>query len=68
MDGCNSNLIEAGQFSGGRHPSPVSILETSFSTESCDSSVSTDSNSVEGTSISFIMLTDSVVLSHAFVQ
>ncbi|KAF5464724.1 hypothetical protein F2P56_014778 [Juglans regia] len=48
MDGCNSNLIEAGQFSGGRHPSPVSILEPSFSTESCDSSVSTDSNSVEG--------------------
>lgn len=48
MDGCSSNHIEAGPLVGCRHPSPVSVLEPSFSTESCDSSNSTDSNSLEG--------------------
>lgn len=51
MDGYSSNRIEAGPFVGGRHPSPVSILEPSFSNESCTSSVGTDSNSVEGSKL-----------------
>ncbi|XP_016902293.2 uncharacterized protein LOC103497806 [Cucumis melo] len=41
----NSNDPDAGQSLKVRHPSPVSILEHSFSSESCDSS---DSNSREG--------------------
>lgn len=41
----NSNDPGAGQSLKVRHPSPVSILEHSFSSESCDSS---DSNSREG--------------------
>lgn len=48
MDECSSNHIEAGLLPNGRHPSPISILEPSFSTETCDSSVTTDSNSTEG--------------------
>ncbi|XVF62501.1 hypothetical protein PTKIN_Ptkin09bG0013100 [Pterospermum kingtungense] len=42
MDECNSSHLDA------RQPSPVSILEPSFSTESCNSSDSTDSLSIEG--------------------
>ncbi|KAK9287681.1 hypothetical protein L1049_016119 [Liquidambar formosana] len=48
MDQCSSNHIEAKQLLDCRHPSPVSILEPSFSTESCNSSDSMDSNSTEG--------------------
>ncbi|XWS08521.1 hypothetical protein CRYUN_Cryun40dG0009700 [Craigia yunnanensis] len=42
MDECSSSHVDA------RQPSPVSILEPSFSTESCNSSDSTDSFSTEG--------------------
>ncbi|XWS53548.1 hypothetical protein CRYUN_Cryun10bG0010700 [Craigia yunnanensis] len=42
MDECSSGHLDAWQ------PSPVSILEPSFSTESCNSSDSTDSFSIEG--------------------
>lgn len=48
VDEYSSCHIEAGQMLSGRHPSPVSILEPTFSNESYDSSVSTDSNSTEG--------------------
>ncbi|KAE8711901.1 protein FAR1-RELATED SEQUENCE 11-like [Hibiscus syriacus] len=42
VDECSSRSLDAWQ------PSPVSILEPSFSTESCNSSDSTDSFSIEG--------------------
>ncbi|TYH01760.1 hypothetical protein ES288_A09G085300v1 [Gossypium darwinii] len=42
MDECSSSHLDA------RQPSPVSILETSFSTESCNSSDSMDSYSIDG--------------------
>ncbi|XP_022722456.1 uncharacterized protein LOC111279709 [Durio zibethinus] len=42
MDECSSSHLDA------RQPSPVSILEPSFSTESCNSSDSTDGFSIEG--------------------
>ncbi|XVF28242.1 hypothetical protein REPUB_Repub15cG0012600 [Reevesia pubescens] len=42
MEECSSGYLDA------RQPSPVSILEPSFSTESCNSSDSTDSFSIEG--------------------
>ncbi|XP_039026113.1 uncharacterized protein LOC120159603 [Hibiscus syriacus] len=42
MDECSSSTLDA------RQPSPVSILEPSFSTESCNSSDSTDSFSIDG--------------------
>ena len=42
MDECSSSQLDA------RQPSPVSILEPSFSTESCNSSDSTNSFSIEG--------------------
>ncbi|XVF66155.1 hypothetical protein PTKIN_Ptkin10aG0012500 [Pterospermum kingtungense] len=42
MDECSSSHLDA------RQPSPVSILEPSFSTESCNSSDSIDSFSIEG--------------------
>ena len=50
MDECcsSSSNIEARNLLDCRHPSPVSILEASFSTESCNSSDCTESNSIEG--------------------
>ncbi|XP_068327799.1 uncharacterized protein [Pyrus communis] len=45
-DEYSSSPIEAGQVHC-RHPSPVSVLESSFSNESYDSSITTDSNSTE---------------------
>ncbi|KAG8483268.1 hypothetical protein CXB51_022343 [Gossypium anomalum] len=42
MDECSSSHLDA------RQPSPVSTLETSFSTESCNSSDSMDSYSIDG--------------------
>ncbi|XP_038991923.1 uncharacterized protein LOC120115225 [Hibiscus syriacus] len=42
MDECSSSPLDA------RQPSPVSILEPSFSTESCNSLDSTDSFSIDG--------------------
>ncbi|KAJ7980330.1 DUF4378 domain protein [Quillaja saponaria] len=50
MNKCKSNNIEA-QLYSCRHPSPNSILEPSFSAESYDSSVSTDSISTEGSKL-----------------
>lgn len=44
MNECNISHLDA------RQPSPVSILEPPFSTESCNSLDSTDSFSVEGKS------------------
>ncbi|XP_075653177.1 uncharacterized protein LOC142623621 isoform X2 [Castanea sativa] len=61
MDGCSSNHIEAGPLVGCRHPSPVSVLEPSFSTESCDSSISTDSNSLEGSKLFSSVLAQEVI-------
>ncbi|VVA24638.1 PREDICTED: DUF4378 [Prunus dulcis] len=46
-DEYSSSHGEAGLLLSGRHPSPVSVLEPSFSNESYDSSISTDSNSTE---------------------
>lgn len=49
MDDCSSSSIaEARNLLDRRHPSPVSILEPFFSTESCNSSDSSGSNSLEG--------------------
>lgn len=36
------------QLFNGRQPSPISVLEPSFSIESCESSMSTDVTSTEG--------------------
>ncbi|PON62003.1 GPI-anchored adhesin-like protein [Parasponia andersonii] len=47
----SSTHLEARKLHNGRHPSPVSILEPSFSNESCDSSITTDSNSTEGSKL-----------------
>ncbi|XP_050373208.1 uncharacterized protein LOC126790884 [Argentina anserina] len=47
VDSYSSSHIESGRMLSCRHPSPVSILEPSFSYESYDSSVSSDSNSTE---------------------
>ncbi|KAL5541914.1 hypothetical protein UlMin_009624 [Ulmus minor] len=51
MEECSSSNIEDGKMRSCRHPSPVSILEPSFSNESYDSSISTDSNSTEGSKL-----------------
>ncbi|KAI4344816.1 hypothetical protein L6164_012004 [Bauhinia variegata] len=51
MEECTSNHIES-QLFNCRHPSPISVLEPSFSTESFESSVSTDAtNSTEGSKL-----------------
>lgn len=63
MDECSSNHTDAGPLPNCRHPSPISILEPSFSTESCDSSVTTDSYSMEGKSSISFMISDLIVLS-----
>ncbi|KAJ0093196.1 hypothetical protein Patl1_24939 [Pistacia atlantica] len=47
MDEC-SNHIDGKQLLDCRHPSPVSILEPSFSAESCNSSDTADSTITEG--------------------
>ncbi|KAM6565884.1 hypothetical protein CsatA_025012 [Cannabis sativa] len=55
MDDYRSNNLEpGGKLQNGRHSSPVtpvSILESSFSNESCNSSITTDSNSTEGSKL-----------------
>lgn len=48
MDECGTNHYDSKQLLDCQHPSPVSILEPSFSTESCNSSDSVDSSSTEG--------------------
>ncbi|THG15892.1 hypothetical protein TEA_022378 [Camellia sinensis var. sinensis] len=48
MDDCSSYDTEARKLLPCRHPSPISVLEHSFFTESCNSSDSADSNSIEG--------------------
>lgn len=48
MDECSSNSLDIGKMRDYRHPSPVSILEPSFSTESCNSSDSAEGSSTEG--------------------
>ncbi|KAJ4722064.1 DUF4378 domain protein [Melia azedarach] len=48
MDECSMNHLDVKKLLDCRHPSPVSILEASFSTESCNSSDSVDSSSTEG--------------------
>ncbi|KAK8486393.1 hypothetical protein V6N13_135958 [Hibiscus sabdariffa] len=55
MDECNSNHLNE------RQPSPVSILEPSFSTESCNSSDSTDSCSIDGSNRCSTVQTPEVV-------
>lgn len=55
MDECSSNRLDARQLLDHRQPSPVSILETCFSTESCNSSDSTDSITTGGKSRAFFM-------------
>lgn len=55
IEDCGSSTqLEAGKLHFGRYPSPMSILEPSFLNESCDSSVSTDSNCTEGTGNNFL--------------
>lgn len=44
MDESSTSQFEGGKLRNCRHPSPVSILEPSFSNESCDSSLTTESN------------------------
>ncbi|KAL7220765.1 hypothetical protein ACSBR2_013620 [Camellia fascicularis] len=48
MDECRSDDTETITLLQCRHPSPISVLEPSFQTESCYSSESADSNSIEG--------------------
>ncbi|KAK8498039.1 hypothetical protein V6N13_009067 [Hibiscus sabdariffa] len=55
MDECNCNHLNE------RQPSPVSILEPSFSTESCNSSDSTDSFSIDGSNRCSTVQTPEVV-------
>lgn len=52
MDECSMNHLDVKKLLDCRHPSPVSILEASFSTESCNSSDSVDSSSTEGNIVS----------------
>ncbi|XP_004296254.1 PREDICTED: uncharacterized protein LOC101292106 [Fragaria vesca subsp. vesca] len=51
VDEYSSSHIDSGQMLSCRHPSPVSILEPSFSYESYDSSVGSDSNSTEASKL-----------------
>ncbi|XP_048321868.2 uncharacterized protein LOC107433199 [Ziziphus jujuba] len=51
LDEYSNGHFEAVKLDSCRHPSPVSILEPSLSNESYDSSVSTDSNSTEGSKL-----------------
>ncbi|TXG71634.1 hypothetical protein EZV62_000213 [Acer yangbiense] len=51
MEECSSNHHDSRQFLDCRNPSPVSVLETSFSTESCNSSDSADFSSTEGSKL-----------------
>ncbi|KAK1591176.1 hypothetical protein Q3G72_003422 [Acer saccharum] len=51
MEDCSSNHHDSRQFLDCRNPSPVSVLETSFSTESCNSSDSADFSSTEGSKL-----------------
>ncbi|XP_061993185.1 uncharacterized protein LOC133711035 [Rosa rugosa] len=51
VDEYSSSHIESGKTLSCRHPSPVSILEPTFSNESYDSSVSSDSNSTEASKL-----------------
>ena len=57
MDECSGSHLNA------RQTSPVSILEPSFSTESCNSSDSTDSFIIEGkaSGLSFMFVIKSVL-------
>lgn len=48
MDECGSNDTEARKLFHYRHPSPISVLEPYFPSESCNSSDSADSNSTQG--------------------
>ncbi|XP_059646973.1 uncharacterized protein LOC132293478 [Cornus florida] len=48
MDECSSNYAESRKLLDYRHPSPISVLEPSSLSESCNSTDSTDSNSTEG--------------------
>lgn len=50
----SSNHLDGKQLLDGRHPSPVSILEPSFSTESCNSSDTADSSITEGKTVSLM--------------
>ncbi|KAL5782191.1 hypothetical protein ACOSP7_007220 [Xanthoceras sorbifolium] len=51
MEECSSNHLDSRQFLDCRNPSPVSVLEPSFSTESCNSSDSADCSSSEGSKL-----------------
>ncbi|KAK3008547.1 hypothetical protein RJ639_013392 [Escallonia herrerae] len=48
LNECGSNESEARKLLDCRYPSPISVLEPSFFTESCNSSDTIDSNSTEG--------------------
>ncbi|KAA8527400.1 hypothetical protein F0562_034885 [Nyssa sinensis] len=48
MDEHSSNDAEAKKLLDCRHPSPISVLDPSFLSESCNSSDSADTNSTEG--------------------
>ncbi|XP_044485044.1 uncharacterized protein LOC123210635 isoform X2 [Mangifera indica] len=48
MDECSSSHLDGKQLLDCQHPSPVSILKPSFSTESCNSSDTADSSITEG--------------------
>nr|XP_029146144.1 uncharacterized protein LOC112723137 isoform X1 [Arachis hypogaea]XP_029146145.1 uncharacterized protein LOC112723137 isoform X1 [Arachis hypogaea]XP_029146146.1 uncharacterized protein LOC112723137 isoform X1 [Arachis hypogaea]XP_029146147.1 uncharacterized protein LOC112723137 isoform X1 [Arachis hypogaea] len=51
MEECKSNLVEPQSFNC-RLPSPISVLEPSFSAETFESSFSTDATSTEGSKLS----------------
>lgn len=51
MNECSSNDTEARKLFHYRHPSPISVLEPSFPSESSNSSDSADSNNTEGKSV-----------------
>ncbi|MED6130344.1 hypothetical protein PIB30_000238 [Stylosanthes scabra] len=59
MEECKSNLVETQSFSC-RLPSPISVLEPSFSAETFESSFSTDAASTEGSKLSSSALAQEV--------
>lgn len=64
IDECGSNQLGVGKLRCGRYPSPISILEPNVSNESCDSSVSTDSNCTEGTANKFLVCFVPIIVFH----
>lgn len=64
MEECGSKPNDSRKLHDYRRPSPISVLEPSFSTESCSSLGSIDSSSTEGkSSVSFLNLSRFIFMS-----